>query len=110
MRSLSCLGFCVQSVMSSELFWLAESQEMRSLRYLLSVPQGGLFEPFWGVGPRVRVVRAGWSMCPGLKVSEMLGICVTGCEISGFLSFSVLMRSMMLGGVGWGREQSVSKA
>lgn len=56
--------------MSSELFWLAESQ-MRSLRYLPSVSQGELFEPFWGVHPRMRFIRAVWDMCPGPKVSEV---------------------------------------
>lgn len=34
-----------------------------------------MFEPFWGVGPRVRVVGAVRGMCPGLKFSEVLGVC-----------------------------------
>lgn len=36
------------------------------------------------MGPRVRIVGAVWGMCPGLKFSEILGVCfkfLCPCEV-----------------------------
>ena len=80
MSLLSCLGFYV---MSSELFWRADSQGDEITEVLATCAPEWIVWALRGLCvPRVCIARAVWGMCSGLKVSNILGFYVIGCEIS----------------------------